>query len=257
MNADKDRVAQAFSRSAQTYDLAAQVQSDVAAEVAHMVLAAKWPANPDVLEIGCGTGGLTRPLLHGIEGGTFLITDISTQMLAQCRDNVAEPRTTFTPLDGEHPDLATQRFDLIVSSLAFQWFTDLPGGLDRLSRHLKPGGHLIFSTLGEHTFEEWRAAHAALRLSDGMPTFLSSQAIHLAGPEAVRGAGQGVIHEKMIRRRYPDARAFARTLKTIGANTPALGHKPLSPKNFRRVSQHLGQNFISTYHVVFAHFTKA
>lgn len=253
MNAHKDRVAQAFSRSAQTYDLAAQVQADVAIEVATKALQGPLPGNPAILEIGCGTGGLTRHLLQGVEGGTFLITDISPQMLAHCRDNVGDSRTTFTAMDGEHPDLGGQKFDLIVSSLAIQWFNDLQEGLERLSQHLNPGGRIVFSTLGEHTFDEWRTAHAVLQLSAGMPAFLSSHAIGLAWPKS----GRGEIREKMIQRSYPDARTFARTLKTIGANTPAMGHKPLSPKNFRRLSDQLGQNFANTYHVVFGEFTKA
>ncbi|MBL4614669.1 MAG: methyltransferase [Magnetovibrio sp.] len=252
MNAHKDRIVQAFSKSAQTYDLAAQVQADVASEVAANALRCALPVNPDVLEIGCGTGGLTRRILDGISGGRFLISDISAQMLACCQGNTSDSRASFVRMDGEHPDLGTQSFDLIVSSLAIQWFSDLNAGLERLSQHLKPGGHIVFSTLGEHTFKEWRAAHADLELLDGMPAFLSSAAITLAWPKS----GRGEVREKRIQRGYADARTFARTLKTIGANTPAMGHRPLSPKNFRRVSDQLGQNFTNTYHVVFGQFTK-
>lgn len=252
MNAHKDRIAQAFSRSAQTYDLAAQVQADIAAQVAMRAVSPQPPPNPDILEIGCGTGGLTQRLLDGVEGGVFLITDISAQMLMRCQDNISDARASFLQMDGEHPDLGARQFDLIVTSLAIQWFHDLRGGLERLSQHLKPGGRIVFSTLGEKTFTQWRAAHDALDLSDGMPAFLSTGAITLALPKP----GRGRVDEKMIQRRYENARAFARTLKTIGANTPAAGHKPLSPKNFRRVSEHLGQNFTNTYHVVFGEFTK-
>jgi len=258
MNAHKERVAQAFSRSAQTYDQAAQVQDDIAAEVAAKALnttrSGPLPDDPKILEVGCGTGALTRRMLDGVDGGTFLVTDIAPDMLGRCQANISDPRVSFVCMDGEHPApvLGDQCFDLIVTSLAVQWFVDLRAGLVRLSQHLNPGGRIVFSTLGDGTFIEWRAAHTALGLADGIPAFINAGALTRMWPQK----GKGIVSEKMIKRRYQNARSFARILKSIGANTPAIGHKPLSPKNFRRLSAHLGPNFANTYHVVYGDFTK-
>jgi malonyl-CoA O-methyltransferase len=251
--AHKQRIAEAFSRSAHTYDQSAQTQDQVAAQVAALVLRANIHKNIQVLEIGCGTGALTRRLLAGIEGGSFFITDIATDMLAMCQRAHADPRARFACLDGEHLNLEGQTFDLIVSSLAVQWFGDLQAALERLALHLNPGGRLVFSTLGDKTFANWRAAHAHLGLRAGMSGFVAPTDLARMWPKT----GRGEVTEWMLPRRYEDALAFARALKDIGAHTPVPDHQPLGAKDFRRVSAQLGADFTDSYHVVFGLFTKS
>jgi len=252
MNAQKSRIAEAFSRSAHRYEQASQLQAEVATALAHMAVK-DLPEAPRILEIGCGTGGLTRHLLDEISDGTFLITDIAPTMVETCRERCADPRATFAHMDGEHPDLGDGQYDLIVSSLAMQWFADLRGGIAVLSRHLVPGGRLVFSTLGHDTFINWRKAHADLGLKDGTPDYPTPQAVGRMWPKN----GQGRVCESRIERPYDNARTFARRLKTIGANTPAAGHRPLSPKAFRQIATYLGDNFTDQYHIIYATFTKA
>lgn len=251
MNAQKSQIVDAFSRSADSYEQASQVQATVAANVADQVLD-DLPEAPDVLEIGCGTGGLTRHLLSGVTGGRFLITDIAPNMVEKCKSQCEDARVEYLCMDGERPSLEGRRFDLIVSSLAVQWFADLRSGLAELADLLKPGGRLVFSTLGVDTFANWRAAHAALGLQDGTRSYPDLVEIEAMMPPG----GTLQLREERIERDYDDARVFARRLKTIGANTPASGHKPLSPKDFRRISAHLGENFTDHYHIVYASFTK-
>lgn len=256
--AHKERIAEAFSRSAQSYDQSAQTQDQVAAHVAAMVLSFNIQKDSQVLEIGCGTGALTRRLLAGIEGGSFFITDIAPDMLAMCQRAHADPRARFACLDGEHLDLGGQglegqKFDLIVSSLAVQWFGDLQAALERLAAHLNPGGRLVFSTLGDKTFANWRAAHAQLGLRAGMSGFVAPTELTRMWPKT----GRGEVTELMLPRRYEDALAFARALKDIGAHTPVPDHQPLGAKDFRRVSAQLGAGFTDSYHIVFGLFTKS
>ena len=252
MNAQKSQIVDAFSKSADSYEQASQVQALVAAEIADKALSG-LANDPDVLEIGCGTGGLTRHLLTGVKGGRFLITDIAPNMVEKCKTQCEDPRVEYLCMDGERPSLDGRQFDLIVSSLAVQWFADLKSGLAELAALLKPGGRLLFSTLGQDTFANWRAAHAALNLQDGTRRYPELAEIKATMPEG----GKVEISEAHIVRDYDDARVFARRLKTIGANTPSSGHKPLTPKDFRRISAHLGENFTDNYHIVYACFTKS
>ncbi|MEG3617418.1 methyltransferase domain-containing protein [Magnetovibrio sp. PR-2] len=252
MSAQKSQIVDAFSKSADSYEQASQVQAQVAAQVAALALDGLVSA-PDVLEIGCGTGGLTRHLLTGTSGGRFVITDIAPNMVDKCKTQCADPRVDYLCMDGERPSLEGRQFDLIVSSLAVQWFADLQAGLAELAGLLKPGGQLLFSTLGCETFANWRAAHAALGLKDGTRSYPDLTEIEALMPSG----GSVVLWEERIERAYDDAHVFARRLKTIGANTPASGHKPLSPKDFRRISAHLGENFTDSYHIVYACFIKS
>lgn len=246
----KEIIARAFSGGARSYDKAAQLQQEVAPLVAELALIPTLPSHPNILEIGCGTGGLTKYLLDKVDGGDFLITDISDGMIEQCQRNLTDPRMRFKQMDGENPDLGSQKFDLIVSSLTVQWFQNLEQGLHRLINHLAPDGRLVISTLGEQTFTEWRKAHDDLGLASGIPDFIPATALAMIWPDAHHGQ----VEEQLITRAFPDAHSFARMLKAIGANTPIDGHRPLTPGSFRKLSQKLGRNFDVTYHVLFGSY---
>ena len=98
-----------------------------------------------VLEIGCGTGQLTRQLAGRALSLTAI--DIGGAMVAAARRNIADPAARFQVASFE--DLAdTGPFDLIVSATAFHWVD--PGvGLAKAARLLRPGGWLALLTTGE------------------------------------------------------------------------------------------------------------
>jgi SAM-dependent methyltransferase len=98
-----------------------------------------------VLEIGCGTGQLTRELA----GRGFNLTgiDIGPEMVAAARQNVADTTVRFQVASFEDfPDPGP--FDLIVSATAFHW-VDPNIGLAKAARLLRPGGWLALLTTGE------------------------------------------------------------------------------------------------------------
>ncbi|MEW5726629.1 MAG: methyltransferase domain-containing protein [Pseudomonadota bacterium] len=242
----KERVAAAFSAAAATYDAAAEAQARAADLVARRVLSRPIPAAPRVLEVGCGTGLLTRRLLP-LLGGDWLVTDIAPAMVAAARASACAPGAGFRVMDGEHPDVEGP-FDLIVSNLAAQWFQDLPAALARLASLLAPGGRLVLSTLGEGSLREWRDAHAALGLACGTPAYPSRDQLADWLPA---GRATGVVAEAFAVR-YPDGRAFGAALKAIGAGTPKPGHRPLSPGALRRVLSVLGAPAAVTYEILIA-----
>lgn len=98
-----------------------------------------------VLEIGCGTGQLTRELA----GRAFSLTaiDIGAAMVEAARRNVTDATArfqvrSFEDFTGGGP------FDLIVSATAFHW-VDPSVGLAKAARLLRPGGWLALLTTGE------------------------------------------------------------------------------------------------------------
>jgi malonyl-CoA O-methyltransferase len=225
----KSRVARAFGR-ARDYAAQAHVQKDVAARLAEKISEASSMAEPTILEIGCGTGFLTAALATRIAAARWTITDIAPEMVARASASLDLP-ATYRAMDGEHPDPGEVRFDLIVSSLAFQWFADLPASVDRLARLLNPGGILAFTTMAAGSFAEWHAAHEALGLVAGTPHYPDAGALRASAP---RGFTASVEIESFIQR-HDDARAFLRQLKAIGAATAMSGRRILPPGALRRV----------------------
>lgn len=175
------RVGARFGAAAARYDEHAPAQRITAGRLADAIGRLPLPPRPRILEIGCGTGLLTRALAARLGPADWTVTDISPAMLARARQGPPLPGTArYQVLDGEHPGDLPGGYDLICSSLAVQWFADLNGGLGRLAGLLAPGGHLAVATLAEGTFEEWRAAHDAVGLARRHAT-LSAERRHPSG----------------------------------------------------------------------------
>ncbi len=232
-------VAAGFAARADHYDRHATLQAEIADRLAGFLPELEAP---DVLEVGCGTGLLTRRLVSAYPDGRFLVTDLAAAMLAVCRKRIAPhagQSVRFAVMDGEAPDVAG-RFDLVATSMALQWLGDPLAALERLQECLKPGGHLLFATLGADGFPEWRAALAARGLPDGLVRM----------PRL-----PGVVHEERPTVAFESALAFLERLKAIGAGRPRPGYRPLPPGALRAALRRLDADHGArvTGHVAYGH----
>jgi malonyl-CoA O-methyltransferase len=237
VNPEKYRVQAAFSQAAQ-YDSAASVQAETARRLALKIAARRAVAPERILEIGCGTGLLSQHLAVAFPAAHLTLT------LERCKARLGGG-PAYQVMDGEVPEGIAGPFDLIASSLAVQWFTDLPGSIDRLTRLLAPEGRLIFATLGRHSFREWRQAHELLGLACGLHDYAGADDFPL--PDSVTAE----IEQEVIAAHYASGRSFARSLKTLGAATPRRGYRPLPAAEFRRVLARLEGHFAVSYHILY------
>lgn len=171
----RDRIAQSFNRASATYDEASELQKITAQSLASRVLEYPWD-NPNVLEVGCGTGGLTNLLLPRLPGN-WIISDIAPAMLNATRSLFPNQKAKFHIMDGENPDLPAASLDLIVSNLAAQWFGDLHTSLERLSHCLAPRGRMIITTLGQESLVEWRNAVDTCGYKAGTHTYPTARSL--------------------------------------------------------------------------------
>jgi malonyl-CoA O-methyltransferase len=240
----KERIAASFSAGAACYDQVANVQRQVAQRLATRIAAA-LPAPPKrILEIGCGTGLFSAHLAALYPQAELVLTDISPSMLEQASLRLGG-RARYRRMDGEAPDPALGSFDLIASSLAIQWFSDLCRGIGRLDGRLAPGGRLAFATLGAESFAEWRAAHETIGLRPGLHPY--PPADRFPWPEHCAGT----VEVETIQDHHANGQAFARALKDLGAGQPAPGHKPLTPAELRRVLGQFQAGCTASYQVVY------
>jgi malonyl-CoA O-methyltransferase len=244
--ARKTRIAGRFAAAAGDYDVHSPLQLKVALRLAARVGELALPAAPRVLELGCGTGHLTRALLPAI-GGDWIVSDIAPAMVAACRQSVGGG-ARYLIMDGERPALAPGRFDLIVASLAAQWFADLPAALASLAPLLAPGGRIALATLGRGTFAEWRAAHAALGLVAATPRYPDAAELARAFPAGVDVA----VDEESFVEPHAAPLDFLRGLRRIGADTPAPGTRPLSAAQLRQVLRELAGHAGMSYELLYA-----
>jgi malonyl-CoA O-methyltransferase len=234
-------VAAHFGAAVATYETAADIQRQVAASLAERIARLSLPRGPRVLEIGCGTGLLSRGLIACLPAAEFYFSDIAPPMAEACRKALARP---VLVMDGERPCFGPgARFDLICASLSFQWFRDPARTFRQLAALLAPGGHLAFATLAEDSFQEWRAALAEAGLESGIPAY--------PGIAAWQSFLPGRVEQEHLLSPHEDGRAFLRSLKRIGAGRPAEGYRPLPPGELRRVLRRFEAGIAVTYHIAY------
>jgi len=240
------QVAARFDAAAGSYDAHSAAQRHAAQRLVEHLVPLGLPPRPRILEIGCGTGHLTERLVRHFPGAHILATDIAPAMVAACQARVGKyPRIRFNVMDGCRPANA-DFYDLICGNLVAQWFDDLPGACTRLTAQLAPGGTLLLSLPGGETFREWKAAHARHGFVAGTQP--------LPTPAACRDAlppGDNHIDTEYWIDRPADGLTFLRSLRAIGADTAAAGHKPLAPAQLRRVLRELGPQPALTYELIF------
>ncbi|MCO5165207.1 MAG: methyltransferase domain-containing protein [Planctomycetes bacterium] len=93
-----------------------------------------------ILDLGCGTGALTRALHERLGARETLGLDRSAAMLARSAEHAA-PGLRFAQGDLGAVG-ADGAYDLVFSNAALHWVDDHPALLARLTRAVAPGGQL-------------------------------------------------------------------------------------------------------------------
>lgn len=118
------------------------------------------PAPLDVLDVGAGTGKLTRAVAG--EGHRVVAVDPSEGMLAALRGAVPDVETHVGT--AEALPVADASFDAVVAGQAYHWF-DPPVALPEIGRVLRPGGVLGLLWNSRDETVPWVARFGELILS--------------------------------------------------------------------------------------------
>lgn len=213
MKHDKRLLQRRFSRRLESYDTLATVQRTIADRLAER-LAQAAPTGRAIrkgVEIGAGTGFLTRHLVRLFPEATWIVNDL----VAESRDYLPKkPTVRFEAGDGERFDFAASAhggYDLIASASVVQWFDDLPGFITRAAAGLRSeGGVLAFSTFGPENFREITAT-----TGQGLDYYPLAELV-----EFCRRAGlEPTVAEEWIERPlYPTPTDVLRHLRLTGVN---------------------------------------
>lgn len=152
--ANKLKVAKQFSRAAQRYDQSAQVQIDIAFDAMQLL-----PRQPDsILDIGCGTGRVTRQLSKKCD--KVVGVDIAEGMVTFANQSPSS-NVHYIAADAEHLPFKDASFDQVFSTMALQWCDDLPGAFREIERVLMPDGSAVLAIMSASSFTElnqsWQA----------------------------------------------------------------------------------------------------
>ena len=236
MDFPKQEIINRFSESAQKYDQFARIQKETAERLAKAL--SPWQFSiPEgsVLEVGAGTGLLTRHLAKMYSSRKLLVTDVSDTMLELNKKKLAEyGNIQFSNLDVETAEWEEEKYSLITSNFLLHWLKNPAETVAKMLPSLKPGGLLLMSFPGDDTFPQWRKNCLDLGLpytGNPLPD-LEEIVIKLSmGPVKVD------YYEDQTNLEYPSLFDFYRELKKSASGTSLTGKK-LNIKQLRLLDKY-------------------
>jgi malonyl-CoA O-methyltransferase len=218
---DRAHMRAAFERASSRYEACAHLQTQVSDELLERLEAFRFEPRT-VLDLGSGTGRVTRELKRRYPRALVIALDLAPGMLREARRHQRLWRR-FARVCGDALRLPLKdgSVDLLFSSLMLQWCEPLDAALAEVRRVLRPGGFFAFSTFGTDTLQELRSAWAQV---DGFNHVNHFPDLHEVGDAVARaGLTEPVLDVDRIELGYPDALALMRDLKAIGAHNVTAG----------------------------------
>ena len=166
-----------FTRALSSYDNHADAQHRISRKLASLLV--RHQANTRykrLLEIGCGTGGLTQALKRQAHIDEWVLNDLCEG----CREkiNLLFPGSPPRFIAGDAEALPFPgKFDLIASASVFQWMKEPEAFLRKLAGLLVPQGVLLLSTFipdNLHEIKELTGKGLAYPSADTLAGWLSA-----------------------------------------------------------------------------------
>ena len=139
-----------FEKSMDKYDENAIVQRFLAETLASETASCKTGYSK-ILELGCGTGMLTRQIRQKLCFDSYTANDLSEKS-KKYLDKILKNYIFIRGNAAKIP--MTSTYDLIISNAMFQWFTNLDEILAKYAKILNPDGILAFTTFSPENFPE-------------------------------------------------------------------------------------------------------
>lgn len=152
MNTHIKRVKSLYSSWADQYDESSSKGAPYLLEEGVWIDLVDPKANEKILDIGCGTGRITTQIYKFTKKITGI--DISKEMLAIAQRKL--PEVTFQQINIEDGiPYNDNTFDKVISSLTFQFLSDIKFPLTEIRRVLKPNGVAYISDFVEDAPLDW------------------------------------------------------------------------------------------------------
>lgn len=211
---DRALVRRRFARAADTYDAAAVLQRRVADQLIERLDVVRLQPRA-ALDVGCGTGYVTRALARRYRRARVIGLDSAHAMAARARRASGWfSRARYAVGDAQRLPFGAGAFDLLASNFMLAW-CDPAAVFAECLRVLRPEGLLVFTSVGPDTLAELRAAWHEADGGAHVHPFLD---MHDVGDALVRaGFAEPVMDVERYTLIFADAAAVMRDLTALGA----------------------------------------
>lgn len=258
----KQKISRCFAAAAHSYDAAAGLQQMVGNHLFDK-LVTRTESAPIILDLGAGTGYFSQLLAERYGGSQVIAVDIALPMLKVAKQRSVKKPVIFCGGDFDYLPLPTQWVDVVFANMSLQWSLNLSTTLQEIHRVLKPGGLLIFSTLGAQTLSELRTCWQSINDDVHTNRFLSAELLNKALQQ--NNFSQDELKVENMQRSYATVYQLMKNLKAIGANyVPDKKNSTLSTKSsfaqlaaaYERYRNSAGL-LLATYEVIYVVATRS
>lgn len=256
-------IGQAFNAHALEYECEAQVQLEIGQRLLERLEYLKISPRY-ILDIGCGPGTFLPQFLQRYPNAEIVGLDIAHAMavIAKTKQTSSQHWHSLNA-DMHHMPFADHQFDLIFSNQVLHWSHSLPQVLAEWQRVLRPGGCLLFSTLGPDTFQELKQSFQQVDTYAHVNIFHDMH--HVGDCLLAQNFEDPVVDMETVVAHYPSLSRLLRSLKAQGVKNIHEKRKTgLTGKDsWRRFEQYMQMTQTSshkyplTYEVVYGHAWKS
>ena len=127
---------------ATNYHKGSQIQQEVGKRMINMLDIKKGGT---VLDLGCGTGYLTKVLSErvGLQGKVVAVDPDGERLKIAKEKHLADNIEYVQADDKTFPQ---GQYDLVFSNIVIHWISDKKAALKKVHENLRPGGHFAFTT---------------------------------------------------------------------------------------------------------------
>ncbi|MEP1445083.1 MAG: methyltransferase domain-containing protein [Paraglaciecola sp.] len=208
---NKMRIAQQFSRAANTYNSAADVQLDIAFDALTYL-----PSHyKNGLDIGCGTGRISQRLSNRCD--RLVAMDLAFGMLQYAQQNevVADPSICWLQGDADSLPLADDSVDMLFSSMVLQWADNQQKVMAEINRVMSSGATAILAIMCDGSFKQLNDSWLNIDSERHVNNFATAQ----SWCDAAKQQGLQVnMYEKQYVTWHQGIKPLLASIKSIGAN---------------------------------------
>lgn len=256
--ASPNRIQQAFNRRRPRHSSDQGLAASTAAELTDRLAPVR--VTPErIIDLGCGSGDLTRRLTRMYPQATVFGFDFALGPLAEVPGRrLFGRRPRPAAADARQLPLADASVDIVVTNLLVEWVEDSAALFREIRRVLRPDGVVMYATLGPDTLTELRDAWAEV---DGYGHIHDFADMHDIG-DAMLAAGlrDPVMDVDRVCWRYPGLDSLLQEVRGLGGGNLRSDRRRglLTPRAWRRLESAYRERaedgrFLATWEIVYGH----